>query len=85
VKTTIDIPEPLYRQVKLQAIHRGISLRALVLGALETNLQPVPPRPAGKRHFEVDPLGVPRLRRAAADRTVVTEEFLDQLREREGV
>jgi len=35
VKTTIDIPEPLYRQVKLQAIHRGVSLRELVLGALE--------------------------------------------------
>ena len=57
----------------------------LVLGALETNLQPVPQRPAGTHHFEIDPLGLPRLCRPAADRTLVTEEFLDQLREREGV
>ena len=85
MKTTIDIPEPLYRQVKLQAIHRGVSLRELVIGALEKGLLPTPTRPAGTRHFEIDPSGVPLLRRAAEDCTVVTEEFLGQLREQEGV
>ena len=85
MKTTIDIPEPLYRRVKMQAVQRGVSLRELVLGALERHLLPVPLRPEGTRHFEIDPLGVPRLRRPAADATVVTEEFLGQLREQEGV
>lgn len=85
MKTTIDIPEPLYRKVKMQAVQRGISLRELVLGALETNLRPTPSRPTGASHFTIDPLGVPRLRRPAADGTVVTEEFLGQLREQEGV
>ncbi len=85
MKTTIDIPEPLYRRVKMQAVHRGISLRKLVLGALENNLRPTPSRPVGVSHFEIDPLGVPCLRRPAADATVVTEEFLVQLREQEGV
>lgn len=85
MKTTIDIPEPLYRKVKMQAVRRGISLRELVLGALERGLQPAPVRAPTAGHFEVDPLGLPRLRRPAADPTVVTEEFLDQLREQEGV
>jgi len=85
VKTTIDIPEPLYRKVKMQAVHRGISLRELVLGALEKNLRPAQLRPAGARHFEIDALGVPCLRRPAADDTVVNDEFLAQLREQEAV
>ena len=69
----------------MQAVHRGISLRELVLGALENNLRPAPSWPVGVSHFEIDPLGVPRLRRPVADVTVVTEEFLGQLREQEGV
>lgn len=31
VRTTIDIPEPLYRQLKQQAASRGCSVRELVL------------------------------------------------------
>lgn len=85
VKTTIDIPEPLYRKVKMQAVQHGVSLRELVLGALEKNLRPVPTRPEGTCHFEVDALGLPRLQRSVSDGTVVTEEFLGDLRDREGV
>jgi len=39
VKTTIDIPEPLYRQAKIRAVEMGTSLKALVLTALERELQ----------------------------------------------
>jgi len=34
VKTTIEIPESLYRKAKIRAFERGTSLRALVVDAL---------------------------------------------------
>ena len=40
MKTTIDIPYPLYRQAKIRAVNQGTSLKALVLTALERELQP---------------------------------------------
>jgi hypothetical protein len=87
MKTTIDIPEPLYRRAKVRAAQQGVTLREIVLAALEKDIDPsvVPARPAGESHFEVDELGLPRLRRAKGDSTVVTEAFLNQLREQEGI
>jgi hypothetical protein len=38
MKTTIDIPEPLYRKAKMRAVEKGTSLKALVLKALEHEL-----------------------------------------------
>ena len=38
MKTTIDIPEPLYKRVKIRAVERGQSLRDLVLTSLEREL-----------------------------------------------
>jgi hypothetical protein len=46
MKTTIDIPEPLYRKAKIRAVKQGTSLKALVLKALEHELLPKqPPTP----------------------------------------
>ena len=46
MKTTIDIPEPLYRKAKIRAVEQGTSLKALVLKALEHELLPKqPPTP----------------------------------------
>lgn len=39
MKTTIEIPEPLYKRAKIRAVERGESLRQLVLGALEHELE----------------------------------------------
>jgi hypothetical protein len=39
MKTTIDIPESLYRQAKIRAVEKGTSLKALVLTALEHELR----------------------------------------------
>jgi hypothetical protein len=88
VKTTIDIPEPLYRKAKVRAAQQGVTLREIVLAALEKDFDPsagTPARSADEPHFEIDELGLPRLRRAKEDTTVVTEEFLNQLREQEGI
>ena len=38
MKTTIDIPETLYKKVKILAIERGQTLRQIVLTSLEKNL-----------------------------------------------
>ncbi len=38
VKTTIDIPEPLYKRAKIKALERGESLRQVVLDALAHEL-----------------------------------------------
>jgi len=43
MRTTIDIPEPLYQRVKSQAAKQGTSIKALVLKALEHELLPEQP------------------------------------------
>ena len=88
MKTTIDIPEPLYRKAKVQAAIQGVTLRAIVLAALKKDFDPAV-RSAGRAeddpHFDIDDLGLPRLRRAEDDPAVVTESFLNQLRAQEGI
>lgn len=87
MKTTIDIPEPLYRRAKVKAAQEGITLREVVLAALESDLgaRIAAKRAPGEPHFDIDELDIPRLRRAKDDKTVVTEEFLNSLREQEGI
>lgn len=38
MRTTIDIPEPLFRAAKHRAAEEGVSLREIVLRALRANL-----------------------------------------------
>jgi hypothetical protein len=38
VRTTVDIPRPLYRKVKQQAAAKGCSVRELVLSGVKTVL-----------------------------------------------
>ncbi len=46
MKTTIDIPEGLYRRAKIHAVETGRTLKDLVLTSLEKELNPVsPPKP----------------------------------------
>ena len=44
MKTTIDIPEPLYKKAKIRAIERGLTLKDIVLTSLERELDA--PQPA---------------------------------------
>ena len=49
MKTTIDIPEPLYKQVKIRAVERGQTLKQVVLDALHRELKiPASDRDHGK-------------------------------------
>ena len=38
MKTTIDIPEPLYKAAKIRAVERGESLKQIVLRSLDREL-----------------------------------------------
>jgi hypothetical protein len=84
VKTTIDIPDVLYRRAKIKAAQRGTSLKQLVLDSLEQSLglRP-PPAKAEKADFDVNEIGFPVYRRRG--KGVVTDDFLNELREQEGI
>lgn len=51
MKTTIDIPEPLYKKAKIRAVERGQTLKQIVLESLTKELGDLfpAPQPAGSR------------------------------------
>lgn len=49
MKTTIDIPGPLYKRAKIRAVEAGLSLKALVVGALQRELEAPLPSEAPSR------------------------------------
>jgi hypothetical protein len=51
MKTTIDIPDPLYRQAKIRAIETGRTLKDLMLTSLEKELATVSASSAPGRSF----------------------------------
>ena len=52
MKTTIDIPEPLYRKAKIRAAENGTTLKQIVLTSLDKELgTPVAPAPPDKGSF----------------------------------
>ena len=53
MKTTIDIPEPLYKQAKIRAVETGQTLKHLVLVSLSRELEtPITDAEAGKSFWE---------------------------------
>ena len=88
VKTTIDLPDGLYRRAKIRAAERGTTLRSLLMESLEVYLldQAAPgPRLPQRDRFRTDEHGWPILQRSARDTRVITDDFINQLREEEGV
>lgn len=91
MKTMIEIPEPLYREARIRAIQTGSTLKELILKALQHELQvmssPLPTKSpvVMEMLFHIDEQGWPVLKRAAEDKTVVTEELINRLREEEGI
>ncbi len=90
MKTTIDIPEPLYRRAKIRAAERGESLRQLVVESLELALDGAKSVVAfGPGPIKQDPLitlnefGFPVMR--GREGVVVTEEMINRIREEEGI
>ncbi|MDA0767372.1 MAG: hypothetical protein O3A92_11185 [Verrucomicrobia bacterium] len=42
MKTTIDIPDALYKKAKIRAVERGLTLKEIVLRSLTKELEPQP-------------------------------------------
>ncbi|HMP72259.1 MAG TPA: antitoxin [Kiritimatiellia bacterium] len=91
MKTTIDIPDPLYRQVKIKAFERGTSLRALMINSLRREVEAagdpvVTPVLAREEQavYTTDDLGFVVLKRSGR-KPVVNDAFINDLRDTEGV
>ena len=88
MKTTVDLPDSLYRLARIRAAERGTTLRALLIESLEESLKPKAkarqslPR---RDRFAPDDRGWPVLRPKAGDGATITNELIDRLREQEGV
>ncbi|MGL4399145.1 MAG: hypothetical protein ACRCXD_04705 [Luteolibacter sp.] len=84
MKTTLELPDDLFVEAKAVAAQRRITLKTLFTRALERELRPEPPQPAAD-HFEIDSHGWPVLKRQSGGEIVVSNEFINELRESEGI
>jgi hypothetical protein len=54
MRTTIDLPDALFRRAKATAAMRGVTMKKLVVEAIERETQPeAPPKTANKRPFPI--------------------------------
>lgn len=51
MKTTIDIPDVLYKKAKIRAVERGQTLKEIVLTSLTKELESEPAEPAAGKSF----------------------------------
>jgi hypothetical protein len=49
MRTTVDIPDPLYRQLKSRAAREGCSVKQLILRGVEGEMQAEASKPRRKR------------------------------------
>ena len=77
MKTTLDIPDPLFRKAKSVAAERGQSLKAFVAEALQDKLAPGPSRDAALGPAWMQGFGkLKRLRKETRRiETVIAREF----------
>lgn len=53
MRTTVDLPDDLYRKTKAAAALRGTSMRDLIIQALERSVtEPPPAQPGAPKRFE---------------------------------
>lgn len=84
MKTTLELPDDLFVEAKAMAARRRITMKTLFTRALERELRPESPVPS-TAHFEIDAHGWPVLKRSSADRGSVTNDFINELRDSEGI
>ena len=87
MKTTIELPDALFHRAKVLAAQRKISLKQLMVEGLEhvtaaTTRQPTELTEDEKEFLEIDPFGIPVLKKRGV---VVTNGLVNQLREELGI
>lgn len=83
MKTTLELPDDLLAEAKSMALRRRTTLKALFTRALERELRG--DGDATPQRFLVDESGWPLLQRLEPGTAVVTDEFVQGLRESEGI
>jgi len=66
VKTTLEIPDPIFRKAKARAAERGIPLRQFVTEAVEEKLSAAEPKPwmkmaGGLKHLHKETVRIQKL------------------------
>lgn len=81
MKTTLEIPDTLLKKAKIKAAERGISMKALVIEALEHTfeMEEVIRRKEAKKGFAVNHHGWPVLSKKKGVK--VTETIINQIKE----
>ncbi len=83
MKATIDIPDDLYRRVRIRAAETGTTIRSLVIEGLRRELGMVRDGVVSEPAVEYDADGWPvRRPRSTA---IITDALINRLREQEGV
>lgn len=87
MKTTIELPDALFHRAKVLAAQRKISLKQLMVEGLEhvtaaTTRQPTELTEDEKEFLEIDPYGIPVLKKRGV---VVTNGLVNQMREELGI
>lgn len=59
MRTTIDLPDYLYRQLKSRAALGGMTVRELITGYLAEGLHASPPASVGPRGRSAPPVAIP--------------------------
>ena len=49
MRTTLDIPDETYRQLKIKAANEGVPVRLIVLRGIQNELEPAAPRKTSRR------------------------------------
>jgi hypothetical protein len=83
MKTTLELPDALFAEAKAMALRRRTTLKALFTRALERELRG--DADTTQQRFQVDESGWPVLRRAKSNTPVVTDQFIQEMRESEGI
>lgn len=84
MKTTLELPDDLFVEAKAVAARRRITLKTLFTRALERELRPLPAQTASQ-NFGLDEHGWPILKRESDSEVVVTNDFINDFRQREGI
>jgi hypothetical protein len=53
MRTTIDIPDELYREIRIEAARRGTTVRQIVLNGIERELRPTAGSENPRKKFEI--------------------------------
>ena len=86
MKTTVEIPDPIFRQAKIRAAEEGRTFKEILVTALEDHLFGSAAKSSqSDLRVAVDESGWPQLSRDPDDQTIVTNKFVDELREELGV